>query len=109
MHKICMDIGASTGGFTDCMLQNGAKQVYAVDVGVGQLDQRLLSDPRVVDLVAAFQQLNQLVPVPTFQLGEETQIAKIDTKQRKLQRQDIVRRTAFEKRGRDGLPGEAPV
>lgn len=50
VHKICMDIGASTGGFTDCMLQNGAKQVYAVDVGLGQLDQRLLSDPRVVDL-----------------------------------------------------------
>lgn len=49
-HKICMDIGASTGGFTDCMLQNGAKQVYAVDVGVGQLNQRLLSDPRVVNM-----------------------------------------------------------
>ncbi|MBE6989394.1 MAG: TlyA family RNA methyltransferase [Ruminococcaceae bacterium] len=46
--KICADIGASTGGFTDCMLQNGAKRVYAVDVGYGQLDWKLRSDPRVV-------------------------------------------------------------
>ncbi len=46
--KICMDIGASTGGFTDCMLQNGAARVYAVDVGYGQLDWRLRNDGRVV-------------------------------------------------------------
>ena len=46
--KVCADIGASTGGFTDCMLQNGAKKVYAVDVGSGQLDWRLRNDPRVV-------------------------------------------------------------
>ena len=45
---VCADIGASTGGFTDCMLQNGAKKVYAVDVGYGQLDWRLRTDPRVV-------------------------------------------------------------
>lgn len=45
---ICGDIGASTGGFTDCMLQNGAKKVYAVDVGYGQLDWKLRNDPRVV-------------------------------------------------------------
>ena len=45
---ICADIGASTGGFTDCMLQNGAKKVYAVDVGYGQLDWKLRSDERVV-------------------------------------------------------------
>jgi len=48
--KICADIGASTGGFTDCMLQNGAVKVYAVDVGYGQLDWKLRSDPRVVCL-----------------------------------------------------------
>ena len=47
---ICADIGASTGGFTDCMLQNGASKVYAVDVGYGQLDWKLRSDPRVVCL-----------------------------------------------------------
>ncbi len=46
--KICLDIGASTGGFTDVMLQNGASRVYAVDVGYGQLDWKLRNDPRVV-------------------------------------------------------------
>ena len=48
--KIAADIGASTGGFTDCMLQNGAKKVYAVDVGYGQLAWKLRNDPRVVCL-----------------------------------------------------------
>lgn len=48
--KVCIDIGASTGGFTDCMLQNGAKKVYSVDVGYGQLDWKLRSDERVVVL-----------------------------------------------------------
>ena len=47
--KICMDIGASTGGFTDCMLQNGAKKVYSVDVGYGQLAWKLRTDERVVN------------------------------------------------------------
>lgn len=48
--KICLDIGASTGGFTDCMMQNGAKKVYSVDVGYGQLDYRLRTDERVVNI-----------------------------------------------------------
>ena len=47
--KVCMDIGASTGGFTDCMLQNGAVKVYAVDVGYGQLAWKLRTDERVVN------------------------------------------------------------
>ncbi len=46
--KVCMDVGASTGGFTDCMLQNGAVKVYSIDVGYGQLDWRLRNDARVV-------------------------------------------------------------
>ena len=46
----CMDIGASTGGFTDVLLQNGAKKVYAIDVGAGQLDARLQTDPRVISM-----------------------------------------------------------
>lgn len=46
--KVCMDVGASTGGFTDCMLQNGAVKVYAIDVGHGQLDWKLRNDERVV-------------------------------------------------------------
>jgi 23S rRNA (cytidine1920-2'-O)/16S rRNA (cytidine1409-2'-O)-methyltransferase len=45
---ICLDVGASTGGFTDCLLQRGARRVYAVDVGRGQLDHGLRQDPRVV-------------------------------------------------------------
>jgi len=48
--KVTMDIGASTGGFTDCMLQNGAEKVYAVDVGYGQLAWKLRNDERVVNL-----------------------------------------------------------
>lgn len=48
--KKCVDFGASTGGFTDCMLQGGASTVYAVDVGHGQLDQKLLSDSRVINM-----------------------------------------------------------
>lgn len=49
-NKICADIGASTGGFTDCMLQNGAVRVYAIDVGYGQLAWKLRTDERVVNL-----------------------------------------------------------
>lgn len=47
---VCADIGASTGGFTDCLLQNGAQKVYAIDVGYGQLHQSLRDDPRVVEM-----------------------------------------------------------
>lgn len=47
-NAICADVGASTGGFTDCLLQRGAAKVYAVDVGYGQLDWKLRNDPRVV-------------------------------------------------------------
>jgi len=47
-NKICLDVGSSTGGFTDCLLQHGAARVYAVDVGTGQLDWKLRNDPRVI-------------------------------------------------------------
>lgn len=49
-EKVCMDIGASTGGFTDCMLQNGAARVYSIDVGYGQLAWKLRQDKRVVNM-----------------------------------------------------------
>ena len=49
-NKVCVDVGASTGGFTDCMLQNGATKVYSIDVGYGQLAWKLRSDERVVNI-----------------------------------------------------------
>lgn len=49
-NKICMDVGSSTGGFTDCMLQNGAKKVYAIDVGTNQLAWKLRQDERVISM-----------------------------------------------------------
>ena len=49
-NMICLDVGASTGGFTDCLLQNGAKKVFAIDVGYGQLAWKLRTDPRVVTI-----------------------------------------------------------
>jgi 23S rRNA (cytidine1920-2'-O)/16S rRNA (cytidine1409-2'-O)-methyltransferase len=63
---VCLDIGASTGGFTDCMLQHGAARVYAIDVGRGQLHWRLRTDPRVVAMegVNARHLLTARVPEP---------------------------------------------
>lgn len=60
-EKICIDVGASTGGFTDCLLQNGATKVYAIDVGYNQLDWKLRSDPRVV--VMERTNIRELVPL----------------------------------------------
>ena len=48
LDRVCLDVGSSTGGFTDCLLQAGASKVYAIDVGTAQLDSRLKADPRVV-------------------------------------------------------------
>lgn len=65
--RICMDVGASTGGFTDCMLQNGAVKVYAVDVGHDQLDAALRQDERVVDLEGTdIRRLSELPELPDF-------------------------------------------
>jgi 23S rRNA (cytidine1920-2'-O)/16S rRNA (cytidine1409-2'-O)-methyltransferase len=69
--KIAADIGASTGGFTDCLLQRGASRVYAVDVGYGQLDYRLRKDPRVV----VMERVNARYPIP---LPEKVDLAAID-------------------------------
>ena len=68
---VCLDAGASTGGFTDCLLQHGAARVYAVDVGYGQLDWRLRQDPRVVVMERA--NLRALVALP-----EPIQLATLD-------------------------------
>lgn len=71
--KTTMDIGASTGGFTDCMLQNGAKKVYAVDVGYGQFAWKLRNDPRVVNM-----ERTNIRYVTPEDIGEEIDLASID-------------------------------
>ncbi len=71
--KVCMDIGASTGGFTDCMLQNGAVKVYSIDVGYGQLAWKLRSDTRVVNL-----ERTNFRYVTREQIPEEIDFASID-------------------------------
>ncbi len=71
--KVCMDVGASTGGFTDCMLQNGAVKVYSVDVGRGQLAWKLRQDPRVV----CMEKTNIRYVVPE-DIGEDVSFASID-------------------------------
>lgn len=72
-HKICMDIGASTGGFTDCMLQNGADKVYAVDVGFGQLAWKLRNNERVI----CMEKTNFRYVVPE-DIGEQIDFASVD-------------------------------
>jgi 23S rRNA (cytidine1920-2'-O)/16S rRNA (cytidine1409-2'-O)-methyltransferase len=69
--KVAADIGASTGGFTDCLLQRGARRVYAIDVGRGQLDYRLRQDPRVV----VIEGVNARYPMA---LPEKVDLATID-------------------------------
>lgn len=71
--KICMDIGASTGGFTDCMLQNGAIKVYAVDVGYGQLAWSLRCDERVVNM-----ERTNIRHVTREQLADEIEFFSVD-------------------------------
>lgn len=71
--KVCMDIGASTGGFTDCMLQNGAKKVFSVDVGYGQFAWKLRQDPRVVCM-----ERTNIRYVTDEQIGEKLDFASID-------------------------------
>ena len=71
--KVCMDIGASTGGFTDCMLQNGAVKVYAVDVGYGQLAWSLRTDERVVNM-----ERTNIRYVTPEQLGEPLDLSVVD-------------------------------
>ncbi len=71
--KVCMDIGASTGGFTDCMLQNGSKKVFSVDVGYGQFAWKLRQDRRVVCM-----ERTNIRYVTKEEIGEELDFASID-------------------------------
>jgi len=68
--KICLDVGASTGGFTDCMLQHGASLVYAVDVGTNQLDSVLRDDGRVVSM--------ERCDIRTAEISEEVEVCAVD-------------------------------
>ena len=72
--KVAMDVGASTGGFTDCLLQQGALRVYAIDVGYGQLAWKLQQDPRVVNL-----QRHNIRHLRWEEVGEYIDLAVIDT------------------------------
>jgi 23S rRNA (cytidine1920-2'-O)/16S rRNA (cytidine1409-2'-O)-methyltransferase len=72
--KAVMDVGASTGGFTDCLLQRGARRIYAVDVGYGQLAWKLQQDPRVVNL-----QRRNIRYLSREEVGEEVDLAVVDT------------------------------
>ncbi len=71
--KVCMDIGSSTGGFTDCMLQNGAAKVYAIDVGTNQLAYSLRQDPRVISM----EKTNIRYVTPDM-IGEPVDFASVD-------------------------------
>lgn len=71
--KVCMDVGSSTGGFTDCMLQNGAVKVFAIDVGHGQLDWKLRNDERVVCM-----EKTNIRYVVSEDLGEAADFSSID-------------------------------
>ncbi len=71
---ICLDVGASTGGFTDCLLQNGARRVYAVDVGYGQLAWKLRQDPRVTPI-----ERSNIRYLPTDAIPEPVDLVVIDT------------------------------
>lgn len=71
--KVCMDIGSSTGGFTDCMLQNGAVKVFAVDVGRGQLDWKLRQDERVISM-----EKTNIRYVKPEDIGEPVAFASVD-------------------------------
>ena len=71
--KVCTDVGSSTGGLTDCMLQNGAVKVFAIDVGDGQLAWKLRNDPRVVPL-----ERTNIRYVTPEDIGEEIDFASVD-------------------------------
>ncbi len=94
-NTVCADIGASTGGFTDCMLQNGAKKVYAIDVGYGQLAWKLRTDERVINL-----ERTNFRYVTKEQIPEELDFASVDVSFISLYHILPVLKTLLKKNGR---------
>ena len=103
-NKVCMDIGASTGGFTDCMLQNGASKVYAVDVGYGQFAWKLRTDERVVCM-----EKTNIRYVTPEDIGEPLDFASVDVSFISLYQGTAAGKRAVKRRWRDGLPDQAAV
>lgn len=92
---VCMDIGASTGGFTDCMLQNGAKKVFSIDVGHGQLAWKLRNDERVV----CMEKTNFRYVIPD-DIGEQVDFASVDVSFISLTKILIPARNLLREQGR---------
>ena len=101
---VCMDIGASTGGFTDCMLQNGAAKVYAVDVGYGQLAWKLRQDPRVVCM-----EKTNIRYVTPDQIGEPLDFASVDVSFISLTKVLEPAKALLKRGSADGMSDQAPV
>ena len=101
---ICMDIGASTGGFTDCMLQNGATKVYSVDVGQGQLAWKLRNDERVV----CMEQTNFRYVTPE-DIPDALDFASVDVSFISLTKILIPARNLLKAGGSDGMSDQATV
>jgi 23S rRNA (cytidine1920-2'-O)/16S rRNA (cytidine1409-2'-O)-methyltransferase len=76
--RVCADLGASTGGFTDCLLQEGAARVYAVDVGYGQLDRRIREDPRVVVMERTNARYLESLPEPVSLVTIDVSFISLD-------------------------------
>ena len=102
--KVCMDVGASTGGFTDCMLQNGAVKVYSVDVGHGQLDWKLRNDPRVVCM-----EKTNIRYVKPEDIGEQLDFASIDVSFISPDQGAGTGEGSYEGGRTDRLPDQTPV
>ena len=102
--KVCMDIGASTGGFTDCMLQSGAQKVYSVDVGHGQLAWKLRQDERVVCMEKTnFRYLTR------EQIADDLDFASVDVSFISLTKILLPAWRLLKTGGTDGMPDKAAV
>ena len=101
---VCSDSGASTGGFTDCLLQQGASKVFAIDVGYGQLAWKIRNDPRVVVM-----ERTNIRYVTPEDLGEMLDLSVIDVSFISLRPGSSGRKDAFKTHGAGAVPHQAAV